>query len=301
MRIFLFLLASLECLTNHTPDLLPDIHWNSLSLLLPHTNAKSLKYRWVCLRDIHVKTLNNWTEQEDQTLKSIIEETNPELLAHNFNYFNPNYKQNQKIKWSFIAMELNQRIFKTNSMIKKIPKLGKHCRERWSNHLNPFLNKNDWTEIEDLQLLELSIKYERKWTKIAKEFPERTQHSVKNRYLSLIAREYKISRKNLSQKIISCKILQQNTLFNLKNRIQKNQPILDSQLLTFYDNEVKENKKEESLSEVDQWIGINKEEFSPENSFIFENKNDFNKEMKIIGRKKSENEMDLDSEKIWFS
>ena len=41
-----------------------------------------------------------------------------------------------KIKWSFVAMEMNQRC--TNK-IKEW--MGKHCRERWFNHLNPNLKR----------------------------------------------------------------------------------------------------------------------------------------------------------------
>lgn len=40
-----------------------------------------------------------------------------------------------KIKWSKIADELNA------MMHGNFKKLGKHCRERWINHLNPFINK----------------------------------------------------------------------------------------------------------------------------------------------------------------
>jgi hypothetical protein len=41
-----------------------------------------------------------------------------------------------KIKWSFIAMEMNQR-----SMNRTKEWMGKHCRERWFNHLNPNLKR----------------------------------------------------------------------------------------------------------------------------------------------------------------
>ena len=44
-------------------------------------------------------------------------------------------------KWSFIARQLNGR-------------LGKQCRERWYNHLNPDINKGEWTDEEDRILLD---------------------------------------------------------------------------------------------------------------------------------------------------
>jgi myb proto-oncogene protein len=46
-------------------------------------------------------------------------------------------------KWSVIAQELPGRI-------------GKQCRERWHNHLNPDIRRDDWTVEEDRQLLEVS-------------------------------------------------------------------------------------------------------------------------------------------------
>lgn len=38
--------------------------------------------------------------------------------------------------WSFVAKHLPGRI-------------GKQCRERWHNHLNPEIVKEKWTEEED--------------------------------------------------------------------------------------------------------------------------------------------------------
>ena len=30
---------------------------------------------------------------------------------------------------------------------------GRHCRERWHNHINPNLNKGKWTDEEDQFLI----------------------------------------------------------------------------------------------------------------------------------------------------
>jgi myb-related protein len=43
--------------------------------------------------------------------------------------------------WSFIAKNLPGRI-------------GKQCRERWHNHLNPDIKKERWTEDEDHAIIE---------------------------------------------------------------------------------------------------------------------------------------------------
>ena len=79
-------------------------------------------------------------------------------------------------------------------------KLAKHCKERWLNHLSPFLNKGDWTEEEDILLMDNAVALRRKWTKVAEKFPGRTQHQVKNRFLSLVARENGVSTKQVDLK-----------------------------------------------------------------------------------------------------
>lgn len=48
--------------------------------------------------------------------------------------------------WSFIAKNLPGRI-------------GKQCRERWHNHLNPDIKKDRWTDEEDLAIVEAHKKY----------------------------------------------------------------------------------------------------------------------------------------------
>ena len=48
--------------------------------------------------------------------------------------------------WSYIAKNLPGRI-------------GKQCRERWHNHLNPDIKKERWTEEEDAAIIEAHKKY----------------------------------------------------------------------------------------------------------------------------------------------
>lgn len=55
------------------------------------------------------------------------------------------------------------------------------------NHLDPFVNKNDWTCEEDYKLFVSVTKYGLKWAFISKQFNRsRTEHMIKNRYKSLI-------------------------------------------------------------------------------------------------------------------
>lgn len=47
-------------------------------------------------------------------------------------------------KWSLIADKIPGRI-------------GKQCRERWSNHLDPSLMKGEWTKEEDIALIQAQV------------------------------------------------------------------------------------------------------------------------------------------------
>jgi hypothetical protein len=61
-------------------------------------------------------------------------------------------------------------------------RIGKQCRERWYNNVDPKLNKDKWTLSEDIQLMELHKEYGNRWVQIQKFMPGRIDNDIKNRF-----------------------------------------------------------------------------------------------------------------------
>nr|XP_043608924.1 transcription factor MYB3R-1 [Erigeron canadensis] len=98
-----------------------------------------------------------WSKEEDEVIIRLVEQYGAK-------------------KWSTIAQHLPGRI-------------GKQCRERWHNHLNPNINKEAWSQEEELALIHAHQVYGNKWAELTKFLPGRSDNAIKNHWNSSVKKK----------------------------------------------------------------------------------------------------------------
>jgi hypothetical protein len=142
-------------------------NWNQIASQIPDRTYNGVICRWCILLE-RQKNLNAgnvdeknpsfpgkrmkkyWQEEEDNLLRNMVEQNGPQ-------------------NWKQIAAEVPGRT-------------AKQCRERWIEQLDPTLKHGDWTEEEDQLLIEQHQLWGNRWVKIARNFPNRRDNDIKNRW-----------------------------------------------------------------------------------------------------------------------
>ncbi|KAF8783400.1 Transcriptional activator Myb like protein [Argiope bruennichi] len=114
--------------------------WETIANLFPDRSDVQCQQRWYKVVNPEL-VKGPWTKEEDEKVIELVKKYGPK-------------------KWTVIAKHLRGRI-------------GKQCRERWHNHLNPCIKKTAWTLEEEKMIVHYHRILGNQWSKIAKQLPGR--------------------------------------------------------------------------------------------------------------------------------
>ena len=131
-----------------------------------------------------------WTREEDELLKNLVNINGPK-------------------KWTVIAKELPYRE-------------GKQCRERWHNHINPYISKNRWSDYEEWLLFLLHKIHGNKWARISSYLSNRTDNTIKNHWNSIMKKKISYFNERLEHNIQNKEnIMKDQLIYSLIVKLEK--------------------------------------------------------------------------------
>ncbi|KAK0430430.1 Homeodomain-like protein [Armillaria borealis] len=141
-----------EAVKKEDPNSASPSKWYAIAKHVPDRTNKDCRKRWFAKMASDV-VKGGWSPDEDARLVKAIEQCGT--------------------RWSMVAAMVQSR----NS---------DQCAKRWTDTLNPAIDRTTWTPEGDALLLKAVSEHGKVWTKIVKTyFPGRTGLSAKNRYNSI--------------------------------------------------------------------------------------------------------------------
>jgi hypothetical protein len=133
-------------------------NWSEIVQFFPLKSEIQLLNRWTKVLDPALLK-GSWTRHEDETIIKFV-------------------TTNGTKSWAKLSELLPGRI-------------GKQCRERWVNALDPSVDRGPWRPEEDTLLLKLHEQFGNHWSKISEAMPNRSDNAIKNRWHSTLSKRQK--------------------------------------------------------------------------------------------------------------
>ncbi|CAD8182925.1 unnamed protein product [Paramecium octaurelia] len=138
-------------------------NWRLIAEEIPGRNLSQCQQRWKRINPNKTKLRKQWSDEEDNRVILFVQQ----------------YGRNWKVIEGFME-----------------GRSSKQIRERFLNNLDPEINHQKFTAMEDKIILEQYRIYGPKWSEIAKMLDRRPENQVKNRFYSFIKRVHMLEERS---------------------------------------------------------------------------------------------------------